>query len=145
MAGKDRGPELPRRIRGTAWTEPLSPDAPVVPVAPAELRRRMQEAVTAERADAVFREQERSAGNRAAEPPWRVPPPASAACGEAGAETAAPGNGANWERTGAAVAEPAVRPEPVVKARTTAEPEPAVSPQTGKPQRGLRAAWSCWP
>jgi hypothetical protein len=160
MAGKDRGTELPHRIRGAAWTGALSP---VVPVLSPELRQCMQAAVKAERADAVAREQGRGAGNRTAEPPRRVLPSTSAASEEAGPETSSPANGTNGERTGAAAAEPAARPEcitgpvpedevtespgsaveprpaarlePVVKARTTAEPEPAVRPQPGKPRR----------
>lgn len=135
MAGKDRGPELPRRIRGMAWAEPLSPDAPTVPVVSPELRRRMQAAVTAERAVAVAREQERGAGRRTAGSPGWVPPSASVASGEAGPETSAPDNGTNGERTGAATAEPAARPGSVAKARTTAEQEPAVRTQPGKTHR----------
>lgn len=160
MAGKDRGTELPHRIRGAAWTGPLSP---VIPVLSPELRQCMQAAVQAERAEAVAREQERAAGDRAAEPPRRVPPSTAAASEEAGPETSSPDNRTNGERTGAAAAEPAARPEritgpvpedevtespgsavkprpaarlkPVVKARTTAEREPAVRPQPGKPRR----------
>ena len=74
MAGKDRGTELPHRIRGAAWTGPLSPVAPVVPVLSPQLRQCMQEAVKAERAEAVAREQQRGAGNRTAEAPRRVLP-----------------------------------------------------------------------
>ena len=66
MAGKDRGAELPRRIRGAAWTGSLSSAAPVLSPG---LRQCMQAAVKAERADAVAREQQRTAGNRTAEPP----------------------------------------------------------------------------
>jgi hypothetical protein len=160
MAGRDRGTELPHRIRGTAWTGPLSP---VVPVLSPELRQCMQAAVQAERAEAVAREQERGAGNRTAEPPRRVPPSTSAADKEAGPETSSPDNRTNGERTGAAAAGPAARPQritgpvpgdevtespgsaieprpaarlkPVVKAQTAAEPGPAVRPQAGKPRR----------
>ena len=164
MAGKDRGTELPHRIRGAAWTGPLWPVAPVIPVLSPELRQCMQAAVQAERAEAVAREQERAAGDRAvgdraAEPPRRVPPSTAAASEEAGPETSSPDNRTNGERTGAAAAEPeritgpvpedevtespgsAVKPrpaarlKPVVKARTTAEREPAVRPQPGKPRR----------
>jgi hypothetical protein len=160
MAGRDRGTELPHRIRGTAWTGPLSP---VVPVLSPELRQCMQAAVQAERAEAVAREQERGAGNRTAEPPRRVPPSTSAADKEAGPETSSPDYRTNGERTGAAAAGPAARPQritgpvpgdevtespgsaieprpaarlkPVVKAQTAAEPGPAVRPQAGKPRR----------
>lgn len=160
MAGRDRGTELPHRIRGTAWTGPLSP---VVPVLSPELRQCMQAAVQAERAEAVAREQERGAGNRTAEPPRRVPPSTSAADKEAGPETSSPDNRTNGERRGAAAAGPAARPQritgpipgdevtespgsaieprpaarlkPVVKAQTAAEPGPAVRPQAGKPRR----------
>ena len=72
MAGKDRGAELLRRVRGAAWTGPLSPAAPV-------LRQCMQAAVKAERAGTVAREQQRAAGNRMAGPPRQVPPSGSAA------------------------------------------------------------------
>jgi hypothetical protein len=162
MAGKDRGTELPRRIRGAAWTEPLLSAAPGVPVLSPELRQCMQAAVTAERADAVTREQQRGAGNRTAEPPRRVPPSMSSVSEEAGLETGFPDNGTSGERTGVGAAEPAARPEritgpvpeevtgltgppieprptatlePVVMARTAAGPEPAVQPQPGKPRR----------
>src|SRR4029453_1012580 len=104
MAGKDRGTELPPRIRGTAWTGPLSPVAPVIPVPSSELRQRMQAAVQAERAEAIAREQERRAGNQTPGPPRRVPPSPSAADKEAGPETSSPDTRTNGERTGAAVA-----------------------------------------
>jgi hypothetical protein len=160
MAGKDRGAELPRRIRGAAWTGPLSP---VIPVLSPELRQRMQAAVKAERAEAVAREQERAARDQAAEPPRRVPPSTAGASKGAGLETSSLASGTNGERTSAAAAEPAVRPqritgplpedevteppgsaveprpaarlEPVVQARTTAGPEPAVRLQPAKPRR----------
>lgn len=166
MAGKDRGTELPHRIRGTAWTGPLSPVAPVIPVPSSELRQRMQAAVQAERAEAIAREQERRAGNQTTEPPRRVPPSTSAADKEAGPETSSPDNRTNGERTGAAAAGPAARPEritgpvpgdevpeslgsaieprpaarlePVVQAQTAAEPGPPVRPQPGKPRRRVR-------
>ncbi len=159
MAGKDRGTELPHRIRGTAWTGPLSPVAPVLSP---ELRQCMQAAVKAERAETIARIQEGGAGNRTAEPSQRVPPSTSAADEEAGPETSSPDNRTNRERTGAAAAKPAARPEritgpvpgdevtespgaieprpaarlePVVQAQTAAEPGPAVRPQAGKPRR----------
>ena len=134
MAGKDRGTELPHRIRGAAWMGPLSPVAPVVPVLSPQLRQCMQEAVKAERAEAVAREQERGARNRTAEPPRRVLPSTSAASEEAGPQTSSPGSGTNGERTGATAAGPAARPGPGVKART-AGPGPVVRPQPGKPRR----------
>jgi hypothetical protein len=128
-----------------------------------ELRQCMQAAVTAERAGAVVRDQQRAAGNRTAEPPSRPPPSGSAAGQEAGPDTSSPGNGTSGEHTGAAPAEAAARSEripgaapeaevtewlgfaarprpaaglePVAGARATAEPEPAVRPQPGKPRR----------
>ena len=161
MAGKDRGTELPHRIRGAAWAGPLSPVAPVMPVLSPELRQRMQAAVKAELAEAVAREQERAAGDRTAEPPRRIPPSTSAASRDPGPENSSLANGTNAERTGAAAeaarpqritgavpedevtewlgsgARPraAARLEPVVKARTSAGPEPALRPQPGKPRR----------
>jgi hypothetical protein len=160
MAGKDRGTELPHRVRGTAWTGPLSPAASVLSPG---LRQCMQAAVTAERAGAVVRDQQRAAGNRTAEPPHRPPPSGSAASQEAAPDTSSPGNGTSGERTGAAPAGAAARPEripgaapevegtawlgfaarprpaaglePVAGARATAEPGPAVRPQPGKPRR----------
>ena len=70
MAGKDRGTELPHRVRGTAWTAPFSPVAQVTPVLSPELRQCMQAAVKAERAGSggAHMGQERRAGNRTAEP-----------------------------------------------------------------------------
>jgi hypothetical protein len=50
LADNDRGTELPRRIRGAAWTGPIPPVTPVV--LSGELRQRMQAAVEAERAAA---------------------------------------------------------------------------------------------
>ena len=158
MAGKDRGTELPHRVRGTAWTGPLSPAAPVL--APG-LRQCMQAAVTAERAGAVVRDQQRATGNRTAESPRRPPPSGSAANQEAGPDTSSPGNGTRGERTGAAPAgagwperipgaapevegtewldfaarpRPAAGLEPVAAARATAEPRAAVRPQLSKPR-----------
>jgi hypothetical protein len=167
MAGKDRGTELPHRIRGTAWPRPLSPVAPVIPVPSPELRQRMRAAVQAERAEAIAREQERAAGNRTTEPPRQVLPSSSAAAQEAGPDTSSPASGTNGKCTGAAPAEPAARleriagpvledegteppgsadgPRPaaglerVARARTAAGPEPALRPQPGKPRRRARA------
>lgn len=159
MAGKDRGTGLPRRVRGAAWTGPLSSAAPVLSPG---LRQCMQAAVKAERADAVAREQQRAGGKRTAEPPRQVPPSAPAASREAGPDTSSPGNGTSGEPTGAAPAWAAARPEriagpapevdvtewpglaarprpaglePVAGARPAAEPGPAVRPQPGKPRR----------
>jgi hypothetical protein len=159
MAGKDRGAELPRRVRGAAWTGPLSPAAPVLSPG---LRQCMQAAVKAERADAVAREQQRAAGDRPAEPPRRTPPSGPAASQEAGPETSSPDNRTSGERTGAAPAgparperitgpapevevtgwpgsaagpRPAAGPEPAAGARTAAEPGPAVRPRPVKPRR----------
>ncbi len=163
MPGKDLSTELPHRIRGAAWTGPLSP---VVPVLSPELRQRMQAAVKAERAEAVARGQGRRAGNRTAEPHRRVPPSTSPAREEAGPETSSQADGTNEEPTGAAAAEritgplpqddatewlgPAVEPraaarlkpvvlEPVVKVRSAVEPKPAVRPREGKPRRRAEA------
>lgn len=160
MAGKDRGAELPRRIRGAAWTGSLSPVAPSAPVLSPELRQCMRAAVQAERAEAVVREQARRAGNRTAEPPRRVPPSASAASKEGSPETSSPSIGTNGERTGAA-AEPAAGPEritgpvpedeatewhgsavgppPAARLESVAQPRaaagPTARPQPGKPRR----------
>ena len=153
MAGKDRGAELPRRIRGAAWTGPLSPAAPGLSPG---LRQCMQAAVKAERAGAVAREQQRAAGNRTAEPPRRTPRSGPAASQEAGPETSSPGNRTSGERTGAAAAVPArpervtgpvpgdedagwpgsaARPRPAAGARTAAGTVPAVRSRPGKPRR----------
>jgi hypothetical protein len=159
MAGKDRGAELPRRIRGAAWTGPLSPAAPELSPG---LRQCMQAAVKAERADALAREQQRAAGNRTAEPPRRTPRSGPAASQEAGQETGSPDNRTSGDRTGAAAAVPArpervigpvpgdddarwrgsvaksrppAGPEPAAGARTATEPVPAVRPRPGKPRR----------
>jgi hypothetical protein len=146
MAGKDRGPELPRRIRGAARTEPLSPAAPVVPVLSQGLRQRMQAAVKAERADAAVRDQERgAAGNRAAGPPRRTPPSGPAASQEAGPETSSLASGTNGEPAGAAAAGSAARPERITgpapgdevteRPGSAAVPRPADRPQPGRPRR----------
>ena len=151
MAGKDRGMELPHRIRSAAWAGPLSP---AVPVLSPELRHHMQAAVTAERAKAVAREQERAAG-----PVRRVLLSGSAPGKEAVPETSSPVGGPGRKRTGAASAGPgpipeddgtgwfgaAVKPrpagpEPAVKARTVVEPEPAVRSQPGRPRRRAGAS-----
>src|SRR5689334_17865494 len=162
MAGKERGTELPHRIPGVAWTEPLSPVAPAAPVPSPELRQRMQAAVQAERAEAAAREQKRAAGDRTTEPSQQVPPSTSAAGGETGPVASSLASGTNGERADAA-AEPAPRPEhitgpvpedegtgspgsaarprpavrlePVSRARTAAAPEPAVRPRPGRPRR----------
>src|SRR5690348_18509233 len=104
MASKDRGAELPRRIRGAAWTGPLSPAAPELSPG---LRQCLQAAVKAERADALARAQQRAAGHRTAAPPRRTPRAGPAASAEAGQETGSPGNRARGHRTGAAAAVPA--------------------------------------
>lgn len=119
MAGTDRGTELPRRIRGAAWTGPLSPVAPVGPALSPELRQRMQAAVWAERTGAVARGPERGAGNR----------------------TAGPGPEDEVTAWLGSAAEPpsAARLEPVVRARPAGGPEPAVGPQAGKTRRRARA------
>ena len=160
MAGKDRGTELPHRIRGAAWAGPLSP---AVPVLSPELRHHMKAAVTAERAKAIAREQERAAGHHAAGPVRRVLLSGSAPGKEAGQETSSRGaasagnartpprraepiigpiaedDGTGW--FGAAVKpRPAAGPEPAVKARTVVEPEPAVRSQPGRLRRRARAS-----
>lgn len=156
MTGKDRGMELPHRIRSAAWAGPLSPVAPVLSP---ELRHHMQAAVTAERAKAVAREQERAAGHHAAGPVRRVLLSGSAPGKEAGLV-----GGPGRKRTGAASAgpepiigpipeddvtgwfgaavkpRPAAGPEPAVKARTVVEPEPAVRSQPGRPRRRAGAS-----
>ena len=159
MAGKDRGTELPHRIRGAAWAGPLSP---AVPVLSPELRHHMKAAVTAERAKAIAREQERAAGHHAAGPVRRVLLSGSAPGKEAGQETSSPGGSLGRKRTDAASAEPiigpiaeddgtgwfgaavkprpAAGPEPAVKARTVVEPEPAVRSQPGRLRRRARAS-----
>ena len=106
MAGKDRGMELPHRIRSAAWAGPLSP---AVPVLSPELRHHMQAAVTAERAKAVAREQERAAGHHAAGPVRRVLLSGSAPGKEAVPETSSPVGGPGRKRTGAASAGPYAR------------------------------------
>jgi hypothetical protein len=116
MAGKERGTELPHRIPGAAWTEPLSPVAPAAPVPSPELRQRMQAAVKAERAEAAAREQKRAAGDRTTEPSQQVPPSTSAAGRETGPVARPLAGATNGKRTGAA-AEPAPRPEPTARPR----------------------------
>jgi hypothetical protein len=159
MAGTDRGAELPRRV-------PAGPFSPVPSAAPTlseELRQRMLAAVKAERAEAAARAQERAAGDRTTELPRLARPPESATSKEAGPETSSPASGTNGTRNGAAAAEPAaepgsitgpeddvtgwpgsvvrpepaVRAEPVAKARTVAGPEAAVRP--GPDRRRRRA------
>jgi hypothetical protein len=161
MAGKDRGMELPHRIRSAARAGPLSPAAPVLSP---ELRHHMQAAVTAERAKAVAREQERAAGHHAAGPVRRVLLSGSAPGKGAGPETSSPVGGPGRKRTGAASAgperiigpipgddvtgwfgaavkpRPAAGPEPAVKAGTVVEPEPAVRAQPGRPRRRAGAS-----
>jgi len=161
MAGKERGTELPHRIAGAAWTEPLSPVAPAAPVPSPELRQRMQAAVKAERAEAAAREQERAARDRTTEPSQQAPPSTSPAGRETGPVARSLASGTNGERTGAA-AEPAARPEritgtvaedegtespgsatrprpaarlePVSRTRTAAAPGPAARPRPGRPR-----------
>ena len=161
MAGKVRGMELPHRIRGAAWAGPLSP---AVPVLSPEVRHHMQAAVTAERAKAVAREQERAAGHHAAGPVRQVLLSGSAPGKEAGPQTSSPVGGPARKRTGAASAgpepiigpipeddatgwfgaavkpRPAAGPEPAVKARTVVEPEPAARSQPGRPRRRAGAS-----
>ena len=168
MADNNRGGELPQRVRAAAPAGLLSPVAPVLSE---ELRQRMQAAVTAERAEAAAaHEQERTAGERAAELLRRVRPPNSATSKEADPETSSPANSTNGKRNDAAAAEPAARPEritgpvpgddatrwlgsavkpqhaitlePALKARTAVEPEAAVRPEPRKPRRrtGARLA-----
>jgi hypothetical protein len=160
MAAKDRGVELPHRIRSAAWAGPLSP---VVPVLSPELRHHMQAAVTAERAKAVAREQERAAGHHTAGPLRRVLLSGSAPGKETGPETSSPVGGLGRKRTGAAAAgpepiiesipeddvtgwfgatvepRPAAGPEPAITARTV-EPEPAVRSQPGRRRRRAGAS-----
>jgi energy-converting hydrogenase Eha subunit E len=97
----------------------------------------MLAAVKAERAEAAARAQEHAAGDRTTELPRLARPPESATSKEAGPETSSPASGTNGTRNGAAAAEPAVRAEPVAKARTIAGPEAAVRP--GPDRRRRRA------
>jgi hypothetical protein len=152
MAGKDRGAELPRRVRGAAPAGPPSPVPPTAPALSEELRQRILAAVKAERAEAAAREQERTAEDRTTELPRCVRPSESATSKEAGPESRSPASGTNGKQKGAAAGPgritgpvpadegaewsgTAVRPEPAVKAGTAAGPEPAVRSQSGKPRR----------
>lgn len=159
MAGTDRSAELPQRVPGAARVKPVSPLALMLPE---ELRQRMQEAVTAERAH------ERAARDRTPDPSERPRRPDPAVSQEAGpASPSSPADSTGGKRNAAVQAGPtavpefmagpvpeahvarwlgsAVKPppavwaEPAVKARASAGPERAVRPGPDKPRRRTRA------
>jgi hypothetical protein len=68
MADEGRGRELPQRARSEARATTSPSGAPAAPVFSAELRQRLEAAVTAERSMAAAREQDRPAGVKQ-EPP----------------------------------------------------------------------------
>jgi hypothetical protein len=68
MADEGRGRELPQRALGEARATTSPSGAPAAPVFSAELRQRLEAAVTAERSMAAAREQDRPAGVKQ-EPP----------------------------------------------------------------------------
>ncbi len=129
MADKNRGGELPYRVPAAARAGPLSP---VVPVLSEELRQRMQAAVKAERAEAAAaREQDCGRGSNDRAAPARAPVEFR---DQQGSGPVPEDDVTKW--LGSAVKpQHAVTLEPVVRARTAVEPEPAVRPEPQKPRR----------
>ena len=71
MADKGGDKELPQRFRGEARAATSSSGSPVAPVLSAELRQRLETAVTAERAVAAARDQDRPTGGEVTTPSVR--------------------------------------------------------------------------
>jgi hypothetical protein len=61
MGDEDRGKELPQRVRDAPGARPGPPGSPPAPLMSAELRQRLEAAVTAERSEAAAREQDKAA------------------------------------------------------------------------------------
>jgi hypothetical protein len=72
MGDEDRGKELPQRVRDAPGARPGPPGSPPAPLMSAELRQRLEAAVTAERSEAAAREQDRSAGGEVTIPSVRI-------------------------------------------------------------------------
>jgi hypothetical protein len=72
MGDEDRGNELPQRARDAPRAGPLPPRSPSVPLLSAELRQRLEAAVTAERSEAAVREQDRPTGGEVTTPSVRT-------------------------------------------------------------------------
>jgi hypothetical protein len=68
MADEGRGRELPQRARGTPRAAPRPSGSPPAPPFSAELRQRLETAVTAERSQAAAREQDKCGGSGATTP-----------------------------------------------------------------------------
>jgi hypothetical protein len=71
MADKGGDKELPQRFRGEARAATSSSGSPVAPVLSADLRQRLETAVTAERAVAAARDQDRPTGGEVTTPSVR--------------------------------------------------------------------------
>ena len=72
MADKGGDKELPQRFRGEARAATSQSGSPVAPVLSAELRQRLETAVTAERAVAAARDQDRPTGGEVTTPSVRA-------------------------------------------------------------------------
>jgi hypothetical protein len=72
MGDEDRGNELPQRARGAPRAAPHPPSSPPAPLLSAELRQRLEAAVTAERSRAAVRKQDKPAGGEVTTPSVRT-------------------------------------------------------------------------
>jgi hypothetical protein len=72
MGDEDRGNELPQRVPDAPQARPGPPDSPPAPLISAELRQRLEAAVTAERSEASAREQHKAAGGEMTTPSVRT-------------------------------------------------------------------------
>src|SRR5690349_18783126 len=147
MADKDRGRELPQRVKGAARSGPSASAPSSSPVLSEELRQRMRAAVTAERAGAATKQaapkQDEAPVRSEAPVPSEAPvvsePPVPSARA-ANAGPIAEDEITEWLGTTATPPPevklpPEVRPPPEVK-----PPSSSKAPTTGPPRRCRRSA-----
>jgi hypothetical protein len=72
MGDEDRGNELPQRVPDAPQARPGLPGSPPAPLISAELRQRLEAAVTAERSEASARKQDKAAGGEMTIPSVRT-------------------------------------------------------------------------
>ena len=130
MVDEERGRELPQRVRGAARAGPPSSTPSSGPVLSEELRRRIQAAVQAERAEGTPQEQERTTGARREAP----------AAGPARSGATVPAvKGIKGKRKHTAEPASVAEPEHNVKPERTVKPPPAVAARSQQPEQAERA------
>jgi len=125
MGDEDRGDELPQRVHGApgAGPQPLGP--PPAPVLSAELRQRLEAAVTAERSEAAVRDQDKPLGGEVTTPSVRT-----------GISLGRPGPAAPPDR--GAQPDHAAQPDRAIEPDRAAQPDRATAPDSAA--QPLRAA-----